>query len=294
MGQAILELENLSKSFAHFQFGPVDAVAEYGTSIALVGKNGSGKSTLFRLVLSLFSPDQGNIRLFGLNLAQHEREIKEKIGYAGSGIYEAFGSLTIQELARLIRFWYPDWDEDRYQQMVEVYEINVRQKLAHCSKGERKKVEFILALAHQPRLLLLDEPFTGVDMVSKRHMVQHLTQFLEHPEHSLLIATHQQDEIGALCDYIWLLDHGQLVGCYEKDQLAEHWARVWLEELPEELMGHPHVLHCERQPAQLVTDHLAQLRQLLDERGIEVLHIQRLELDEVLEWMLTSHQSRPS
>ncbi|WP_277680286.1 ATP-binding cassette domain-containing protein [Gracilibacillus dipsosauri] len=286
MSNFLLKIDQLTKTFKYFEFGPIDVRVEPGTITALIGSNGSGKSTFFRLVMQLFQPNSGHILYFNAELDSNDSRIKQDMGYAGGDLYQAFGQLSIRELANLVRYWYENWDEQKYQELVDRYQINQKEKYTNSSTGTKKKIAFIFALAHHPQLLLLDEPFSGVDFVSSRKMQTDLVDFMENPNHAIILATHQQEEIKALCDYIWLLDKGKMIGIYEKDQILESWAYLSLNKMPESLRKHPHVIQMDSHPNRIITDSLAAIEPDLEQLGIEVTHYQRLELDEILTALL--------
>lgn len=168
MKHPILSINELSKRYKKFSFGPLDLQIERGTVVALVGPNGSGKSTFFRLIMNLVRADKGTVKCFGKCMNMYEMACKQKIGYVAGDLFQILGHLTIQKLADLVSYWYPSWNWKRYAELIDRYEIDEQEKYANCSTGTKKKVDFIFAMAHDPELLLLDEPSSGVDMVSQR------------------------------------------------------------------------------------------------------------------------------
>ncbi|WP_175480409.1 ABC transporter ATP-binding protein [Gracilibacillus ureilyticus] len=285
MSNYLLEVEQLSKSFKYFDFGPVNLKAETGTVIALVGENGSGKSTFFHLILSLLKPDKGTVTCFGQNMHEN-RSLLENIGYAGNNLYEVYGHLPIKRIAKLVRHWYPQWDDAKYKKMIDKYQINEKERYQNCSTGTKKKIQFIFAMVHSPKLLLLDEPFSGVDIISKRYMKGELLEFMEHPDHTIIISTHQQEEISSLCDIIWLMNRGRIIAEVEKDEINERWRRVWINKLPDMIKQHQLVIDFDEESPSLVTDNFLELEKLLVQENLTYSHQYRLELDEILAYMM--------
>lgn len=286
MSANLLSIHGLKKKLGKFTLGPVDLHVERGLALALVGPNGSGKSTLLRLMMNLMRPEAGQVDIFGTRVSGDDPEIMQRIGY--SGRLQEYKQLRIKELASWHRYWYHEWDEDRYRALLQRYGLDEREKYGDCSTGTQKKVDFILSIVHQPELLLLDEPSSGVDLLSQSKMKEDLIEYMESGERSIILASHVLDEIKSLCDTITVLDQGQVRVSFDKDDLHAHWARVWVSALPDELKHHPAVLSFNTAPNQLVTNQLPQLEQAIERYGVELTHIQRLELNEVLEYILHS------
>ncbi|MGO4886598.1 hypothetical protein ACJ2A9_02480 [Anaerobacillus sp. MEB173] len=181
---------------------------------------------------------------------------------------------------------YPSWDDKQYTQLLERYHIDEGQKYGKCSKGTKKKVEFIFALCHEPKLLLLDEPSAGVDIISQRKMKEDLMTYMEDGKRSIVLATHNIDEVKQLCDYITILEEGKIIHSFEKDEFHDKWARLWVSHVSEVLKNHPNVIKIEENPLQLVTDDLPVIEKELETEGITINHINRLSLEEVIEHMV--------
>jgi len=287
MQTSLVEVKGLTKKYKKFTLGPLDFKVERGIVIGLVGANGSGKSTLFRLLMNLLKEDDGQIQMFGRTHSNHVW--KQKVGYAGE-LLEAYEFLSINELKRLISRWYPTWDEEMYEKLVKRYKLDVSEKFSKCSKGTKKKVEFIFSLCHHPELLLLDEPTAGVDLASQRKVKEDLLMFMDDGEKSIVLATHTVDEINQLCDEIMVLDQGRVVHTYNKDEIYDHWARVWVSDITPPIKQHPNVIHYDTAPPQIVTDDLWVLERALDKEQIDVQQVQRLALEEVLEYLIDSRK----
>lgn len=283
---AAVHVERLTKSFKKFQFGPVQFTAEKGTATAVVGPNGSGKTTFFRMLMKLIREDEGTIEIFGMDANEHETKLKQWIGYAG-GQFQGLGQLTINEIARFCAYWHANWNHDRFAALAKRYDIDLAQRYNKCSTGTQKKVEIAIALSHAPKLLLLDEPTAGVDMISQRKIKEDLTNFLdEDSEHTLIMSTHAADDVKSLCDYICVLHQGKLAGTYDKDEIVQRWARIWIDAKLDQVAAHPAVIEVDRQSKAVITNHFAALEQALNEEAISVMHYERLGLDEILEYLI--------
>lgn len=286
MSESMLELTKVSKRLKSFSFGPISLQLHQGFVAAIVGPNGSGKSTLFRILMNLIEQDAGHIHWFGRMFGENESKIKQNIGYVSSGLYDVFGHLSIVELASLVSYWYPTWKDERFRRMADRYEIDLKKKYGECSTGTKKKVDFILAIVHEPLLLLLDEHTAGVDMSSQRKMKEDIIQFMDRGDRSIMVATHQQEEVQQFCDQVYILKQGQLLHHFDKDEAEQCWVRLWVSSLPQTVTQHPNVKEVNHRSRQLVTDHVPTIEAILHQKGIKVQHRQRLPIDEIIEYYL--------
>ncbi|MFD1851629.1 ATP-binding cassette domain-containing protein [Oceanobacillus bengalensis] len=283
MQTSILKVKGLKKSFKRFQLGPFNFTVEQGIVVGLVGANGSGKSTLFRLLMNIMKEDAGEIHVFGEKRTGDEW--KQKVGFAGE-MLGAYDFLTIHEIKNLISYWYSTWNEEQFENMIKRYRIDTDEKYEKCSKGTKKKVDFIFTLCHNPSLLLLDEPTAGVDIVSQRKMKEDLIQFMDDGEKSILLATHTAEEINQLCDEIIVLDSGQIRHSFNKDEIYENFGRLWISHVTDTMKNHPNVIYCEQNPPQIITNHLETIENILKKEQITINQVQRLLMEEVLEYLI--------
>lgn len=285
MQASMVEVKGLTKDYKRFSLGPFDLQVEQGIVVGLVGANGSGKSTLLRLLMNIIKKDAGHVQFFGKDSYENEAEWKATVGYAGE-LLGAYDFLTIREIKNLISRWYPSWDEERFAQLVKRYRLDLDEKYGRASKGTKKKVEFIFTLCHDPTLLLLDEPTAGVDIVSQRKMKEDLIGFMEDGRKSIVLATHTIDEVNQLCDELIVLDSGRIVHSFNKDEIFETWARIWTSDVTENMKHHRNVLHVELAPPQIITNNAVALEDFLQREKVMVNHVQRLSVDEVLEYLI--------
>ncbi|WP_052144871.1 ABC transporter ATP-binding protein [Halalkalibacter okhensis] len=290
MESPLLTTNGLTKQYKKFTLGPIDMKVEKGTAIAIVGANGSGKSTFFRLIMNLLQPNSGSLEIFNQSYEENETDIKQQIGYAGE-LLEPFGHLSIKELAKFVSFWYSSWDEQYFQHLLERYQIDGTKKYAKCSKGMKKKVEFILSISHRPTLLILDEPSAGVDIISQKKMREDLIHYLEDGERSIILATHSIDEVKSICDWITVLHEGNILHSFDKDEMFENWGRIWISKVTDRIRNHPNVIDLVTSPIQVVTNDLQQLESDLENENIDITHVQRLTLEEGLEYLIGTNIS---
>jgi ABC-2 type transport system ATP-binding protein len=285
MQTSVLEVKGLKKRFKKFHLGPLDFELEQGMIVGLVGANGSGKSTFLRLLMNMLKEDDGEIQFFGKDSSEDQPDYKEKIGYAGE-LFEAYDFLTIKGIRNLISHWYPSWNEEKFTELVKRYRIDIDEKFSRCSMGTKKKIDFIFALAHDPQILLLDEPTAGVDIVSQGKMKEDLIKFMENGERSIVLATHTVDEINKLCDEIIVMVQGRVTHSYYKDEIHENWGILWVSHLTDKVKNHPNVIRYEVNPTQIVTNDVNNVDDVLQAEQITINQSQRLSMEEVLEYLI--------
>lgn len=227
-----LEVHSVKKKIEDFLLGPIDLTLESGTVTALVGNNGAGKSTLLKTIMQMARQDAGDIIIFGSNTKNQDEAWKKQIAYQPQAL-AACDSFTGNELLRLFSRWYPNWDQRLFEEMITTFEIPLNKKYGKLSQGNQQKLVSALTLARNAELLILDEPTASMDILSKQRYMNFLIEWMEREGKTIFISTHQMEDIRKLADYLIFMNHGQVVGSFEKDQLGRKYKRYWLtEDLP--------------------------------------------------------------
>lgn len=281
----IIEMSQVYKTRGNREIGPINLTIEPGYVVALAGHNGSGKSTLIHLLTQLIHPDSGEIRWFGQAYPDGmPADTRQWVGYVSEQPTREEDRLTAEAAAAFRALWYPGWDETRFQRLMERFQVPQHTKLSRMSKGERRKFELAAALAPHPRLLLLDEPSSGLDPFAWKIMLEELRDCMENGKTTVIIATHIIDEIKRLADYIVLMHDGRLLGKLEKDHLLENSKEMWFEGTPEEASELPGVVETESEGGlqRIVTLAAGETSAILEQAGIRPIRVRRLELDDIL------------
>ena len=176
MNAACVELRNARKNRGGFRLGPLDLTLDSGLIVAIVGPNGSGKTTLFRMMAGLLRPDEGEVRLFGSELTpERDVEVKSRIGYAEEEIKPLDDRMTVGEWKKFVSRWHgARWNEELWNRLSREFELAPNKKWKELSAGMKKRLSFALTLAHEPDLLLLDEPSSGLDPFAWRIMMEEI------------------------------------------------------------------------------------------------------------------------
>lgn len=291
MVQQAVELRNVSKARRNKTVGPLNLSLPQGYITALVGQNGSGKSTLLQMLLQLTFPGEGEVRWYGeAHPDGLPLQLRQTIAYVPEISLNEENFWTADEAAGFRRHWYPSWDHGYYEELMQKFEVPRNARLGKMSKGERRKFEIAAALAAKPRLLLLDEPSSGLDPFAWKVMIETLQKYMDQHEATIIISTHIVEEVRRLADYIVLMHQGQLLGMTEKDSLFGSWSELWVsvdggQELQELAAELPQALELKLETtgvASFITQQIYQYEKRIQDLGVKVIKSRSLELDEIL------------
>ncbi len=244
MGETVVEIRGLVRSFGRRRvLDGVDLALGAGSVTALVGENGAGKSTLLRCVAGIVPASAGRVRALGLDPARAGAKLRARIGYVPERL-ELPAWMRVGAALRFFAAFYPTWSAAEERRLACAFELDPRERVRTLSKGARAKLALLVALAHGPELLLLDEPFSGLDPGVRKHVLAALVGHLRDPERTVLLVTHSLDDVERAADRVALLADGRVRACGETEELRERFARVrslagGLEELFGEPFGEP-------------------------------------------------------
>lgn len=207
----------------------VDLRVPEGAVYILIGPNGAGKSTAMKVLLNLERPDAGRAEVFGLDTASHGPEVRAQVGYVPEQHAHDHGWISCGRLIRHVAAHYPAWDDAYAAHLIEVFGVRLPRKVGTLSKGEARRLQFVLALAHRPPLLLLDEPADGLDPVVRNRTLTLLAEHLADTPTTVLIATHHIHEVESLADHVGVLREGRLVAQMTRDELRRTVVRYRVE-----------------------------------------------------------------
>ncbi len=221
----VIELRNVSKSFKGFELKDVSISVKKGFVTGFIGGNGAGKSTTIKLIMNLLQPDSGEITLFGLNYKQHEKEIKQRIGFVfdQNVFYE---NLTLLEMKSLIAPIYKNWDNAAFNHYVDMFELPIKQRLSTFSKGMMMKASLAVALSHHPELIIMDEPTSGLDPIFRRELLGVLRDIMQDGERTIFFSTHITTDLERIADYITFIHNGRHIFSKEYYSIQEDYAIV--------------------------------------------------------------------
>ena len=206
----MLEMKNVTKTFGDFKaLDDLTMTVPKGTVYGLVGPNGAGKSTAIRHLTGVYRPDCGEITMEGQPIYENP-VLKERIASIPDEIFH-FPSATMEEMHKYYRGIYPNFDEDLYQRLYEVFDLPRKGQIRRFSKGMQKQAAFHLSICCRPDVLILDEPVDGLDPVMRRQVWSLILSDVAQRGTTVLISSHNLRELEDICDHVGIMDHGKML-----------------------------------------------------------------------------------
>lgn len=235
----IIEMDALVRKFdQHNVLNGLTAQVQRGDVIALLGKNGAGKSTLLHSILGFGVPDGGEVRLWQTPSTAMTQQHKQKIGFVPQQD-ELLEQLTAAEHLKLFRQFRPEWDQACCDRLVDSWKIPLQTRISKMSQGQRQKLSIVLALCHQPELLILDEPVASLDPMARRQFLAELIDIAAEQQRAIIFSSHIVSDMERIANQVWLLKNGDLAFQGPLDDLKESVVRLHfpqsLPEIPKEL-----------------------------------------------------------
>jgi len=222
----VIETRGLSMRFGKKDvLRGVDLDVRAGSVTALLGRNGIGKSTLLRILVGFHPPTAGTARVLGLDPARKGPEVRGLVGYVPDRM-ELPKWMTIRGHFRFLEPFYPTWDRALESELLTRLQLDPDEKLATQSKGQRAKHALIAALAHRPELLLLDEPFSGLDPVVRHEVLGAVMGHLREEGRTVLVVSHSMDDVERVADRLVFLDDGRVRFDRDIEEIQRNSRRV--------------------------------------------------------------------
>ncbi len=221
----ILGLDRVTKIFpkSGFKLDNVSFSIPYGSIMGFVGENGAGKTTTIGCILNTIRKDGGEIRLFGQEMKDADKDMREKIGIVYDG--ENFPAyLTVEQLAKVMQGLYKSWDETLFQKYLGDFNLPVGQKIKKYSRGMAMKLAIAAALAHHPQLLILDEATGGLDPIVRDEVLGLLLEFVQEENNAVLLSSHITSDLEKIADYITFIHEGKVLMTASRNDLAYNYA----------------------------------------------------------------------
>ena len=195
-----------------------------GAVYGLVGPNGAGKSTLLRCLSGVSRPDGGIVLVDGQPVYENA-DLKSRIAYIPDDLYY-FTSASLLDMKKFYQGFYPNFDENLFQKLADIFPIDPKKSIRHLSRGMQKQAAFWLNLALQPDLFLLDEPVDGLDPVMRRQLWSLILGEVERRQVTVVISSHNLRELEDVCDHVGVIDHGKVLLERALSQLQEDFVKV--------------------------------------------------------------------
>jgi ABC-2 type transport system ATP-binding protein len=219
-----VHLSELSKKFRRVQvLNRLTLEVPEGSVYALIGSNGAGKTTTIKILMNIYRPSSGQAQVFGIDSRGLSPQDFRRIGYVSEN-QEMPDWMTVEYYLRYLRFFYPEWDDDLASRLVRQFDLPPDRRLRDLSRGMWMKTALVSSLAYRPRLLVLDEPFGGLDPLVRDEFIEGVLECAS--ETTVLISSHDLAEIESFASHIGYLDEGCLRFSEEMATLAERFREI--------------------------------------------------------------------
>ena len=226
----MIEFHKVNKKYGFNQvLKDISFTIRPGKIIGLVGPNGSGKSTILKLISGLTYPSSGEVNVLG---GPANRRIASKVIYLteADSFYPSF---TVRDMLNFYESQFADFEQDKAMELLQFMNLNDSVKIRSLSKGNRGRLKLVLALARRAPILLLDEPFSGLDPMVRDSLVQGLLSFIDFEKQTVLMATHEIEEVETVLDELIMIEDGKFLGQYHVEKIREEKGlsiKEWMKE----------------------------------------------------------------
>lgn len=215
-----VELNHVSKKLKGFAIDDLTLTVPQGYVTGFIGPNGSGKSTTIQLMMDVLKPDTGEIKLY--NEPNTKASTKQKIGFVYDELY-MYDNFTIKKMKAFIAPLYDNWSDTLFKKYLRAFQLPIKMKLKHFSKGMKMKCSLLFALAHNPEFIIMDEPTAGLDPVFRRELIDLLQELMVDEKRTIFFSTHITTDLDRMADYIVFINHGKLVFQKSIEELQENY-----------------------------------------------------------------------
>jgi ABC-2 type transport system ATP-binding protein len=227
MNDLSVHFDGVSKRYPHFSLESIHLELPAGSIMGFIGANGAGKSTTIRILMGLVHQDSGSVKVLGHSMPQGQSAAKLDIGFVSEDM-RLYGAATLAWHMDFLRPIYPRWDQSYADSLLLRFDLNAQQKIKGLSHGQRVKAALLLALARRPRLLVLDEPTTGLDPVARVEVLDELMAVLADEDRTILFSSHNTLDVEQISDQITFIDRGRIIDSDDKEAFLDRWRRLRL------------------------------------------------------------------
>ncbi len=214
----LVVVENLRRGRGRFELEVPRWSVPPGVVVGVVGPNGAGKTTLLRLLPGLDKTDGGTVSVFGMDPWKAPEKVRLELGFMSDD--QALFNLRIHKLLWVLSGYYPSWDAQLVEQLLERFQLDPGRKVSQLSKGEAVRIRLVVAMAHRPRLLVLDEPAAGLDPAGRRALLQTVLEVVGDERCSVIVSSHQLTDLERITDRLLVIHEGKVLHEGATDELV--------------------------------------------------------------------------
>ena len=206
----VLRLEKVNKKYPSFSLKGVSFAIKPGEIMGFIGRNGAGKTTTLKCIMNLIHYESGKVTAFGTDMNENELANKQRIGFALSEL-NYYPNRTIKQLMNVTKRFYKDFDEQKFEQVCKMFNLDKNKKLEELSSGMKVKYSVAIALSHKAELLILDEPTSGLDPVSRDEVLDIFREIVKNGDRAILFSTHITSDLDKCASNITYIHEGEIV-----------------------------------------------------------------------------------
>lgn len=221
----LIVVDGLAKQYKEFTLHGIHFHLPAGYIMGMIGPNGAGKTTTIKALLDMIRPDAGTISLLGAATAADRIALRDSLGVQlDTTLYPDYW--RVKQVAKSLRSFFPQWDDAYFDQLCTDMEIPLKTKYKSMSRGTQVKLQLAAALAHHPRLLILDEPTAGLDPLARDELLTRLQDFIADGQHSVLLSTHLTGDLERIADFLLYIRGGRQQFFGHVDDLLGQYALI--------------------------------------------------------------------
>ena len=282
----LVDVQRLTRKFdSKVALDDLSLIVPRGGIFGLIGGNGAGKTTLIRHLLGMLKVQTGSVRMFGLDPVENPVGVLGRIGYLSED-RDLPNWMRIYELMRYTQAFYPNWDPKYAEELREAFDLDPKAKVKSLSRGQRARAGLLVALAHRPDLLMLDEPSSGLDPIVRRDILGAIIRTIADEGRTVFFSSHLLDEVERVADRVAIIHQGRILLTASMDEIKETHRRMTLR-FQQTMSQAPALLGtlvCEGGGAEwtyVCSGESAQLRRAAEAIGATVVDDSSLTLDEI-------------
>lgn len=282
----IVEIRRVTRQFGNkMALDDVSLTVPRGGVFGLIGGNGAGKTTLIKHILGMLKAQSGSVQVFGLDPVQNPVGTLGRIGYLSED-RDLPNWMRVSELMSYTQAFFPNWDAAYAEELREAFDLDGKARIKNLSRGQRARAGLLIALAHRPELLVLDEPSSGLDPVVRRDILGAIIRTIADEGRTVLFSSHLLDEVERVADRVAIIHQGRILLTAPMDEIKETHRRMTLRfgqslDRPPSLVG---ALSFEGQGAEwsyICSGDSSQLRRAAEAIGATVVGDDAMTLDEI-------------
>ena len=221
----ILEVKNMSKTYPSFKLDNVSFNIQEGSICGFIGRNGAGKTTTLKGIMGLIHIESGEINTFGKNLYDDEEANRQEIAFSMAEI-NYFPDAKIGNLTQVTAKFYKNWNQETYEKLCKRFGLEQNKKIKELSSGMKIKYSLAVALSHNARLLILDEPTSGIDPVSRDEILDIFKLIVKEGKRSILFSTHITSDLDKCADHIVYIKKGKIISSKTKEDFIDDYKYI--------------------------------------------------------------------